>query len=395
MPAPVPRLTVLQARRLLLAGSALLGPPPAGGLPGLLRRLGYVQLDSINVVERAHHLILGTRTAGYTPARLDALLKGRRLFEHWTHDAAAIPLEWYPNWQVRFARSRPRILANAWWRRRVGDRVEELLDQVLDRVRAEGPLRSADFEHPRRGGEGAWWGWKPQKAALEFLWRTGALAVAGRVHFHKLYDLAERVFPEAHARPAPAPEQHLEWACATALERLGVATPRELAAFWDALESGEAEAWCRSALAAGRIERVEVAGLGDAGPRPAYAPADWRERVAALPEPGQRTVLLCPFDPILRDRARALRLFSFDYRFEAFVPEARRQFGYYVLAVLEGDALVGRLDAKFHRQRGVLEVKGLWWEPGIRPAKARLRRLGAALEELAGRVGAGDLEWPG
>jgi hypothetical protein len=392
MAASAPRLTLAQARRLLLAGSALLGDPPPGALEGLVRRLGYVQMDSINVVERAHHLILGIRSPGYAPAQLDALLRERRLFEHWTHDAAAIPLEWYPHWQVRFPRSRARILASPWWQERVGDRVEELCAQVLERVRAEGPLRSADFEHPRRGGEAAWWGWKPQKAALEFLWRTGVLAVAGRVHFHKLYDLAERVFPAAHRLPVPDPEAHLEWACATALERLGVASPRELADFWAAVEPAEASAWCEAAAASGRIERVELEGARTGG---RFAAPGWRKRVAALPEPGDRVALLCPFDPILRDRARALRLFGFDYRFEAFVPEDKREYGYYVLAILEGDALVGRLDGKLHRERGTLEVKGLWWEKGVRPGKGRMRRLRTALEDLCGRIGAEHLALPG
>jgi uncharacterized protein YcaQ len=401
MPHPTTRLTAPQARRLLLAGSALLGRPPAGGLEGLVRQLGYVQVDSINVLERAHHLILGCRVRGYAPAKLERLLKRRRLFEHWTHDASAIPLEWYPNWQVRFLRSRERILANAWWRQRVGDRAEEVVAGVLERIRAEGPLRSADFEHPRgegapgQGPAGAWWGWKPQKAALEFLWHTGALAVAGRVNFHKVYDLAERVYPDAHLLPAPDPDRHREWACATALERLTVATPRELAAFWDALEPGEAAAWCQAALAGGRIEKVEVEDRAGGAVRTACALAGWRERLAALPEPEPGMTLLCPFDPILRDRARTQRLFGFDYRFEAFTPEARRQYGYYVLPVLEGDLLVARLDAKLHRERGCLEVKGLWWEQGVRPTRVRLRRLDAALEDLAARIGAGEVERPG
>lgn len=392
MPAAIPCLTVAQGRRLLLGGQALLGPLPPDGLAGLVRQLGYVQLDSINVLERAHHLILGSRSPDYAPAQLEALLEGRRLFEHWTHDAAAIPLEWYPHWQLRFPLSRARILASPWWRERVGEQAQPLLAHVLARIQAEGPLRSADFEHPRQGGEPGWWGWKPQKAALELLWHTGELAVAGRAHFHKIYDLPARVFPEAHARPAPEPQAHLDWACATALERLGLATPRELAAYWDAVQPAAAAAWCAAALAAGRIERVDLEAV-DGAARTCFAVPDWRERLAALPEP-ERTVLLCPFDPILRDRARARALFGFDYRFEAFVPAARRQYGYYVLPILEGDALVGRLDAKLHRERAALEVKGLWWEPGVRPAKARLRRLRLALETLALRLGAGEVQYP-
>jgi hypothetical protein len=386
----VPRISLLQTRRLLLAGQALLGPPPTGGLKGLIEQLGFVQMDSINVVERAHHLTLGSRLQAYRPADFDTLLEGdRALFEHWTHDASAIPLAFYPHWKVRFPRSRERILANAWWRERVGENPEAMLAHVLERIGAEGPLRSADFDHERQEAPG-WWGWKPQKAALEFLWHTGDLAVARRVNFHKVYDLPSRVFPEAHANPAPTEEAHREWACATALERLGVATPRELAAYFNALEPAEAALWCEKAAAAGRIRKVEVE---EDPPRPAYAVRDWKRRAAALEEPPSRMVLLCPFDPILRDRARALRLFGFDYRFEAFVPEAKRQYGYYVLPILEGDALVGRLDPKFHRNRGVLEIKGLWWEKGIRGTKARKAALQRAVEDLAARIGARDVEW--
>lgn len=386
---PMPRkpepVTQAQARRLLLAAQALLGPPPQG-LDALIRQLGYVQMDSINVVERAHHLILGSRLEGYAPADFDALFQGdRRLFEHWTHDASAIPMAFYPHWKVRFPRSRARILQNAWWRERVGDKVDELLDLVLERIRAEGPLRSADFEHKRDSGAGAWWGWKPQKAALEFLWHAGELAVAKRVNFHKVYDLPGRVFPDAHALPASAPEEHREWACATALDRLGVATPRELAAYYDALDPTEAAKWCATAVKAGRVRPVET----EDG-RQAFAVEDWKARLA---DPQERTVLLCPFDPILRDRARALRLFDFDFRFEAFVPEEKRQYGYYVLPILEGEALVGRLDPKFHRERGVLEIKGLWLERGVRATKARKAAVARAAEALAARIGAKDVDW--
>jgi uncharacterized protein YcaQ len=348
-------------------------------------------MDSINVLERAHHLILGSRLEGYDPGSFEALLHpGRALFEQWTHDASAIPVAFYPHWKVRFPRSRVRILASPWWRERVGDQVDLLLASVLDRVRREGPLRSADFEHDRQGVPSGWWGWKPQKAALEFLWHTGELAVARREHFHKVYDLAERVLPGPCALAAPDPQAHLEWACATALERLGVATPRELAAFWNAVDPAQASRWCAQALEAGRIQQVAVDCPGGP-PRLAFALPDAQDRV---PEATGPMALLCPFDPILRDRARAQRLFGFDYRFEAFVPGPKRQFGYYVMPILDGDALVGRLDPKFHRDRGLLAVQGLWWEPGVRGTKARLRKLEKALEGLAQRIGARSVELP-
>jgi uncharacterized protein YcaQ len=201
------------------------------------------------------------------------------------------------------------------------------------------------------------------------------------------------VLPQHHALPSPDPDGHLEWACATAAERLWVFTPRELADYWASIEAPEAKAWCAAALQAGRIVPVQVESV-DGELRPAFALADWETRLAKLPESPARTRLLCPFDPILRDRSRALRRFGFDYRFEAFVPELKRQYGYFVLPILEGDRLVGRLDPKLHRNQGLLEVKGLWWEPGIKATKARKRALDAALEGMARFVGAQGIQSP-
>jgi uncharacterized protein YcaQ len=163
-----------------------------------------------------------------------------------------------------------------------------------------------------------------------------------------------------------------------------------LADFWDAVEAPEAKTWCIAAGKAGRIDPVNVE-CADGEIRPAFALADWEAR---LPEPPERTRLLCPFDPILRDRARALRRFGFDYRFEAFVPEPKRQHGYFVLPILEGHRLVGRLDPKLHRAQDLLEIKGLWWEPGVKATKARKRGLEEALERLAAFVGAGEVRMP-
>ena len=247
-----------------------------------------------------------------------------------------------------------------------------------------------DFEDERPAGtDKAWWGWKPQKAALEYLWRTGELAIAGRVSFHKVYDLAERVLPAAHAAPRPSDEEHLDWACRSALERLGIASADELAGFWRAVSLPEARAWCERAAAAGRDRRrpgrepPTAPGRAPPGPSPTG-----RSAPPPCPAAPPRVRLLSPFDPILRDRKRTLRLFDFDYRFEAFVPDAQRQHGYYVLPILEGERLVGRLDPKLHRDRGVLEVKNLWWEPGVRESKGRQASLDAALDRLAQLVGA-------
>ncbi|HEX4844658.1 MAG TPA: crosslink repair DNA glycosylase YcaQ family protein [Geothrix sp.] len=394
MADPLPLIPASAARRLLLGAQGLLDDPARRATPAslqaLVERLGFVQVDTINVVARAHDLTLSSRLDGYRPEQLRRLLEDKRsLFEGFTHDASAIPTAFFPQWKPRFERDRARIHAHAWWQHHFrGTDGARVVRDVKARIEHEGPLKSSDFEHPEK--RGPWWGWKPQKAALDFLWRSGELMIPRREGFQKVYDLTERVLPEHHARPCPGPAEHLEWACGTAAERLWVFTPKELAEFWASVEAAEAKAWCVAAAKAGRLVPVQVESAGGEL-RPAFALADWEARLAKLPEPPARTRLLCPFDPILRDRARALRRFGFDYRFEAFVPEPKRQYGYFVLPILEGDRLVGRLDPKLHRDRGLLEIKGLWWEPGIKATRARKRGLDEALERLATFVGAEDI----
>ena len=395
MPATaLPTVPAATARRLLLGAQGLLDDPRRKATPDvlydLIERMGFVQIDSINMVERAHHLTLAARLQGYRPALLERLLeRDRRLFEHWTHDASAIPTAWYRHWKPRFERYRQRVLGHPWWLERVGPDPFKVFAHVRERLKREGPLMTKDFEDERPAGtDKTWWGWKPQKAALEYLWRTGEAAIAGRVNFHKVYDLAERVLPEGHAAPPPPEEEHVTWACRTALDRLGIATPGELASFWDAISIEDAKDWCRRAAAAGEVVPVQVEPVDGSRPQGSFAVPDWESRAAALPPAPPRVRLLSPFDPILRDRRRSLRLFGFDYRFEAFVPEPQRQYGYYVLPILEGERLIGRLDPKLHRGEGLLEIRKLWWEPGVRESKGRWAALEAAVDRLARFTGA-------
>ncbi len=384
-----------EARTLILGGHGLLADPkptrkltPAG-LYKAIEQLGFVQVDTISTIQRAHHHILHSRFDDYTPDLLTRLLeKQRKLFEHWTHDASVIPTVWWPHWQHRFQRYQQRYDSpDKWLRKQMGDNWTAMVAHVTERITKEGPLRSADFEHDRTTS-GGWWGWKPQKAALEYLWRIGRLSVTARQSFHKVYDLTERVLPVLHDCKQSEHSEHVEWACATALDRLGVATPAELAAFFRAVPITETRTWAKDAVRSGRAVAVTVEALDGSKPRSAIAWHDWRRRLARLPAPPDRMRLLSPFDPVIRDRHRALRLFNFDYRFEAFVPAAKRKYGYYVLPILDCDRIVGRLDAKTHRDRSELVVNGLWWEPDIKPTRARRSRLGGALRRLAVGVGA-------
>ena len=338
--------------------------------------LGFVQVDSIRTVEQAHHHILFSRAHSYRHAWLrHHLEKTRGVFENWTHDAAIIPTRYFGYWRPKFRQTHDRLMANAWWRLRLGDDFARLQAEILARVRDRGPVMAreiSDTETPATPG-GAWWGWRPSKTVLEFMWRTGTLAVTGRQGFQKIYDLTENVIPAPFRDQDPSHDAFVDWACASAIARLGFATPREIARFWDLVTIAEATAWC-AGPGRDRLRPVAVE-MADGGRRKMVARADLLTRRNAPPAPPGRLRLLSPFDPLLRDRGRAARLFGFDYRFEAFVPAARRQYGYYVLPILEGARLIGRIDMKAERDQNRLRVKGLWLEARLSWTPTRRRRL--------------------
>jgi len=386
-------ITPTQSRRLLLDAQKLSGPPKGRPGPAMLDRLitdlGFVQVDSIAAVERAHHLTLRARMPGYTQSHLTVLTEERRtLFEHWTHDASVIPVAWRHHWKHRFDRYAVKDREHSWWSSQMGDNADAAIRHVLTRITREGPLKSRDFQHESTRGSG-WWNWKPAKAALEYLWRSGRLAVAGRDGFQKVYDLAKRVHPNTPRKSSAS--AHVDWACSAALDRLGTATPTELAAFFRAVTLSEAREWTRAAIQSGRAIPATTESDGDHKPIDCVACADIEERLRRIedaPLLGRNTLrLLCPFDPVVRDRKRLLQRFGFDYRFEAFVPAAKRRYGYYVQPILEGEHFIGRIDLRTDRDAGTLHVNGLWWESGIRPHRARTQRLQAELRSLAAFVG--------
>lgn len=385
------------ARRLLLHAQGLMDDSTQAAdersVLDLIERLGFIQIDSINTVERAHHLTLLARCDHYQPRQLAHLLeRSRDLFEHWTHDASMIPTQWFPHWRHRFDRYRRRDPRNAWWKGRLGSRPRKIINETLKRIETDGPLMSKDFERPKGRGpevDDKWWQWKPHKAALEHLWRCGDISVAGRVNFHKVYDLTERVLPKHHHLPCSERDEHVDWACAGALERLVIATPTEIAAFWRAVDIVSTRRWCEATLKRGQVVEVIIESSDGHKPRRAIAPADWRDRVKALPEPeSSRIRLLSPFDPVVRDRQRALRLFNFDYRFEAFTPAPKRKYGYYVLPMLQGDEFVGRIEPVANREADELLIRNVWWEPDVKVTKARRAALDDAVERLAKFIGA-------
>ncbi|MCS0501021.1 winged helix-turn-helix domain-containing protein [Ancylobacter mangrovi] len=380
------QLSNADARRIFIARQGLSQPRgrlDKAGLLALIEAIGFVQVDSIATVERAHHHILFARNPGYRREHLTALLeKDGALFEHWTHDAAIIPSAFYPYWKHRFAQARERLAER--WRSWHENGFESYVDHVLERVRREGRLMARDFEQDPETGKrppGGWWNWHPEKTALEYHWRTGTFAIAAREGFQKVYDLAERVIPAGPYAGEVDRAAFVDWACASALERLGFATHGEIAAFWDLVSPDEAKRWVGEN--AHRLEPVSIALADGSRARASHAFAGAREAFDALPAPPSRLRVLSPFDPLLRDRNRAERLFGFNYRIEVFVPAPKRVYGYYVFPILEGDRMVGRIDMKADRKTGTLDVRRLWLEKGVRASAGRLDALDAELARIA------------
>lgn len=371
-----------RARRIFIERQQLSAPPTRAlskaGLLQLIDDLGFVQVDSIATVERAHHMILFSRNQTYRREHLTALLeKDGELFEHWTHDASIIPARLFRYWKHRFRRREP-ILADR-WRKWHGESFDSAFEETFRHISENGAIMSRDMkmEDHKSGG---WWNWHPNKTALEYYWHTGKLSIAGRVNFQKIYDLTERVIAAHHHEPDFSHEDFIDWACRSAIEKLGFATSGELAAFWDIVTPEEARDWVK----AHRDELVEVLieTADGSRPRASFAFSGFPQNLGDIPEPPARVRVLSPFDPLLRNRDRAVRLFDFFYRIEVFVPEPKRQYGYYVFPLLEGDRMIGRIDMKAERKTGVLDVKRLWLEKGVRASAGRLAKLDAELQRV-------------
>ena len=388
-----PLLDNKRARRLFLDRHLLLrpgsGPGRGADLDNVLNDLGFVQVDSVNTLARAHDLILWSRRGQYRPKALERLVADRRsAFEHWTHDAAVIPMAFYPMWRLKFARDEARMRARWPLGRREGWEAE--IEAVRRHIADSGPASSLDVGSGEKKGASGWWDWHPSKTALEFLWRSGQLAISHRQGFRKFYDLPDRVIPAEYLNGRKDDPEIVDWAMSEALGRLGFGTSGELAAFFEIATRDEAKAWCAEALATGRVLEANVE-MADGSLRRSFTTEAALDHVSTLPEPSSRLRLLSPFDPALRDRLRSERLFGFHYRIEIFVPEARRRYGYYVFPVMQGDRLIGRLDAR--RIGETLVVRAFWPEAGVRMGKARSSGLLTELNRVRTLAGVETVEF--
>ncbi|MCA8898757.1 MAG: YcaQ family DNA glycosylase [Hyphomonas sp.] len=338
--------------------------------------MGFVQLDSIRVVSRAHDHIIWSRNQNYREPMLDRLMRrDRGVFEHFTHDASVIPMDFYPYWARQFRRLEEKVRGWEWHR---GMLDEDGRTAIVERIRQEGPLSTKAFDTKIEGPR-EMWRRPPHKLALDYMWYAGELSTSHRENFTKFYDLTERVIPAHHRDDEPGEQDQVDWLCAGALTRLGFASEGEIYRFWGATDLGEVKAWTarQTDLVPARVETADGSWIN------ALATENIEADLAGLQEATSRLRILNPFDPVIRDRNRLQRLFGFDYRIEIFVPAAKRTWGYYVYPLLEGDRFVGRLEAKADRAAGTLTVDKLWVEPGVRWTPARAEKLEAELARFA------------
>ncbi len=356
------RLTLAVARRIALAAQgfadrAPTGPPDRRHLRRVLGRTQLLQMDSVNVFERAHYLPLFSRLGPYDKGLVDrAAYRGRELFEYWGHEASLLPVALHPLLRWRMARAE--ALEEGWGGPlRIMRERPEFVAEVLRRVQDEGPVTAGTLHGGATSG-GPWWGWNDTKVALELLFWSGRVATATRRSFERVYDVTERVLPaEVLALPTPSREDAQRELVRLAARAHGVATERDLRDYFR-LRVEEARAAVVDLVQAGELLPVEV----EQWRQPAYL---WVG--TAMPRRVRASALLSPFDPLVWERSRASRLFGFDYRIEIYTPAVKRVHGYYVLPFLHDERLQARVDLKADHKAGVLRVLAAWREPDSDP----------------------------
>jgi hypothetical protein len=372
----------------------------ARSLLAFVEDVGGLQLDSINVVERAHHLTLWSRFGPYDRKALERIAYRRRLlFEYWAHAACLVPASHFPSWRrVMLDYS---VRTRAW-----GDWLKKnraVLKAVEAAITANGPMSNADFAHRRApGSAGGWWNWKPAAHALDYLWMSGRTQVHSRKHFQKRFDLAERLMPEAAGHEPFTHTEFRRWHLRQSLRAMGAASETDLRMYLTYPRTAVADRRqaLRAALQSGEVVELELAGARGrwfalAEDLPALNAAHRKRR------PATGTTLLSPFDSFLWHRERTRQLFGFDYTLEVYTPGPKRVHGYYSLPIFHDGQLIGRLDPKTHRADKRLEVKAVHFEPwfakgeappaaswGLVDRDAALAGVGEALRSLAAFVGA-------
>ncbi|MGK4350113.1 winged helix-turn-helix domain-containing protein [Enterobacter sichuanensis] len=385
----LPQLSLSAARHLHLAAQGLLKKPRRRAQPAdilsTVQRMSLLQIDTINIVARSPYLVLFSRLGSYPSQWLDESLSKGELMEYWAHEACFLP-------RSDFALVRHRMLApeKMGWKYRQAWMLEHAaeIEQLIAHIQENGPVRSADFEHPRKGTSG-WWEWKPHKRHLEGLFTSGKVMVIERRNFQRVYDLTHRVMPQwDDERDLLSREAAEAIMLENSARSLGIFRSQWLADYYR-LRQPALKPLLKMWQQEQRIIPVMVETLGEM----------WlhEELLPLLPQAlegklqATHSTVLSPFDPVVWDRKRAEQLFGFSYRLECYTPAPKRQYGYFVLPLLHKGQLVGRMDAKMHRKTGTLEIIALYLEEGVRVTAALEKGLTLAISEFARWQGAHDV----
>ena len=379
MPAAKDSLSLAEARRVAIAAQQFVA---AGGAPrnakavaDLVRRLGVVQIDSVNVLIRSHYLPIFSRRGAYQCGLLErAAYEQRSLFEYWGHEASFLPIELYPLFRWRMDDARNGV--GTWGRlKRYVTSHQEQVAAVLEQIRERGPLGAGELADGGKS-KGSWWGWSEGKEILEWLFWIGDVTTARRRNFERLYDLPERVIPESvKALPVPSREQAQRELMMIGARAMGVATARDLRDYYR-LPAKDAALRLTELVADGKLLPVAVEGWKQQGYLHHEARVPRQSQVAEV------AALLSPFDSLIWERQRTERLFDFHFRLEIYTPVHKRLHGYYVLPLLLGDRIVARVDLKADRQAGCLQVKGGSVEAGVK-VNSVVASLDESLKQLA------------
>ncbi len=334
----------------------------------VINRLGLLQVDSVNVFERAHYMPLFSRLGKYQKSELDDLMGGFHptLIEYWAHEASIIPLENWPLYRWRMDAYRDRYETK--W----GSKIESkrLIEQIRKQLLDNGPMANNQFETEANKRQGSWWGWSDQKRALEYMFLVGEVVSGGRDAFKRVYALPEQVLPKHVLEHKPDPVEAKEQLMLQAARAYGVATYRDLCD-WHRMKPIENKMVLQNLLDKNELSEVQVEGWLEAGYVAKGVPLD------NLGPKGSRTTILSPFDPVCWNRDRIERLFGFQYKIEIYVPEPKRTFGYYSLPILHNRQLVGRIDLKSDRKPGNLLAKASWHETNLKSSE--LQQMAKAL----------------
>ena len=349
-------ISLKQAQQLILSSQQLSGPAPSP--LQIIEHLGYVQIDTISVVERAHHHVFWLRNSKYKPSDLDKLVKSRKVFEYWSHAASFLPMKDY-----RYTRPMKidfRKKENSWFPRDV-----KLMNSVLKRIKSEGPLRSKDFKNTKKNKTG-WWDWKPAKKALERLFMEGQLEISHREGFQKVYDLPERVIPSSVDTSMPSEKEYIRFLIHRTLRHHGLATSHEIAYLRKKTVKDKVAKELTNMVSSEELMELKVQGLEDTY----YA---YPEVLEKIPRATSKTLILSPFDNLIIQRKKLSTFFNFDYQIECYVPEKKRQYGYFSLPVFRGQTPIARIDCKANRKEKILEVHSLHYEKGIKKSSEQAK----------------------